>query len=94
MRKSIKWSFVARGVAICSTILFVLLPLAIYIALSPVVAQPLYSKLIFQPTKYPTGDWSYATIRGIKPTDADFKSENGNSLHGLINYLAPKRQCS
>ncbi len=87
MSKTIRWAFIVRGVAICSFIIFVLLPLAIYVLLSPVVAQPLYNKLIFQPTKYPTGDWSYATICGIKPKDADFKSENGNNLHGLLYEL-------
>jgi pimeloyl-ACP methyl ester carboxylesterase len=82
--KAIKWSFVIRGVAIISLILFVVIPLAIYVLLAPVVAHPLYHKLIFQPTKYPAGDWTYATICGIKPVDANFKSDNGNKLHGLL----------
>lgn len=86
--KSVDYKFIIRGVALCSFVLFGVIPALIYIGLAPVVGQALYHPLIFEPIKYPAGDWSYATVCGIKPVDAFFKSENGNKLHGLF-YLNP-----
>lgn len=66
--------------------------LLIYVLLSPVVAMPLYSKLLlFYPWKYPSGYYDQARIRDISPEDVYFRSANGNRLHGWYYH---KPQCS
>ncbi|HEY9731744.1 MAG TPA: alpha/beta hydrolase [Drouetiella sp.] len=82
--KSINWRFVLKGV--CTIILII--PVAIFISLAPLVGRPLYNKIIFHPVKYPIGSVWPQTAAGINPEEVFFKSDNGNTLHGLF-YQSP-----
>lgn len=82
--ESIKWGFVARGVLFAVVALFVLTPLALYIGLAPVVAQPFYNKILFQGTNFPVKNWKDQKLNGVEPKEATFRAKSGNLLHGLM----------
>lgn len=63
--------------------------LTLYLGLSPIVAMPLYNKiLLFYPWKYPTGYYDKARTRDVTPRDVFFKTAGGARLHGWY-YLKP-----
>jgi fermentation-respiration switch protein FrsA (DUF1100 family) len=55
---------------------------AIYLAFSPRINIPLYSKLLFHPDKYPIGDYHVDMMSDVKRRDVYFPSSNGRTLHG------------
>lgn len=81
--KALNWRFVAKGVLV----VVLTIPIALIVAIAPIVGRPLYNKIIFHPLKYPIGsDWPQKAL-GITPEDVYFKSDNGNKLHGLMYKL-------
>ncbi|GEM_PF-348537 len=85
--KDLNWRFVVRGTIVFLVGLFALTPVALGILLMPVVGQPIYDRLIFQPLKYPSGRYEKLAVKGIAPEEIFFKSKNGNKLHGLMYAL-------
>lgn len=63
---------------------------SLYFGLSPLVAMPLYSRLLlFYPWKYPVGYYDQARTRNLSPKDVFFKSSDGSVLHGWY-YVKPR----
>jgi fermentation-respiration switch protein FrsA (DUF1100 family) len=84
---AIKWRFVFRGVLA----FVVATPFLIAIALSPIVDQPLYNRIIFHPKKFLADDYAELPVDGITPAEVYFKSASGVKLHGLL-YKLPGAQ--
>ncbi len=84
---NLNWAFVLQGTALTLVGLFLLLPLAVVVALAPAVGQPIYDCLLFQPLKYPKGTYQTLNVKGIKPEEIFFRSHNGGKLHGLLYSL-------
>jgi len=61
---------------------------ALYLALSPRVAVPVYRPVLFRPDKYPNGEYHIESLSGIKREDVFFPSANGKTLHGWF-FEAP-----
>ncbi|CAN5157614.1 alpha/beta hydrolase [soil metagenome] len=55
-----------------------------YVLLAPIVAEALYSHILFFPLKFPGGYYSDIKINGLAPSDVFFKSESGNQIHGWL----------
>jgi uncharacterized protein len=66
--------------------------LAVYMVLSPVVAAPLYKGMLFQPDKYPLGQYDVGVINGCRHTEHIMVTADGLKLHGWYFELpqAPK----
>lgn len=54
----------------------------IYFMLSPRVSMSRYSALLFQPQKFPAGNYRLGDILGVPCQDAAFRSIDGKVLHG------------
>jgi fermentation-respiration switch protein FrsA (DUF1100 family) len=55
---------------------------ALYLALSPRVAHPLYRHILFHPDKYPVGEYHVDKVVDVPKKDVFFPSLNGKILHG------------
>ena len=66
------------------TIILVAIRVVSYVLLAPVLAEGLYTRLLFFPLKFPGGYYSEVKIDGIVPLDVYFHSESGNQLHGWL----------
>ena len=55
---------------------------ALYVALSPKVAMRLYNAQLFNPFKFPEGEYQIDQVSGITKEDIFFTSLNGTKLHG------------
>lgn len=55
---------------------------ALYLALSPKVAMRLYNSQLFNPFKFPEGEYQIDQVSGIAKEDVFFTSLNGTKLHG------------
>lgn len=79
-----QWGFVLRGILA----IIIGVPVLTIIALTPMIAQPVYNFLLFHPMKYPLGRYVNTAVHGIKPNDVYFESTSGSKLHGFI-YKVP-----
>lgn len=52
-----------------------------YLFLSPRFGERLYHRELFNPFKYPTGNYNDSALEGIKAKDIFFPSEDGTKLH-------------
>lgn len=55
---------------------------AVYLGLSPRVAKPIYTNMLFHPYRYPEGDYESGHIADISYEDIYFQSSDGTQLHG------------
>lgn len=62
--------------------------LALYIALSPRVGEPIYHGELFHPYKYPTGNYQLQSLVGVPKKDVFFATKDGAKLHGWF-FRAP-----
>jgi uncharacterized protein len=69
-----------------------LLGAALYVALSPRVAVPLYNTKIFHPDKYPIGEYDLEAIGDVKLDEVWFNSLNGKRLHGWFFQVPGARK--
>jgi pimeloyl-ACP methyl ester carboxylesterase len=68
---------------------FVSLLLSLYVALMPCVQQETYRLVLFQPWKYPKGDYQVRSLCGVTAKDVNFKTADGSMLHALY-FKNPK----
>lgn len=61
---------------------------ALYVALSPRVAEPLYMPALFQPDGFPACDYHSNSLHDIKPKEVFFATYNNKLLHGWY-YILP-----
>lgn len=57
---------------------------ALYVGLSPRVAQNLYLRRLFRPYPFPEGSWDIREIGGIERQDCWFRAVDGSRLHGWL----------
>lgn len=55
---------------------------ALYFGLSPRVAKPIYTNMLFHPYRYPEGDYESGHIANISYEDVFFDAADGTKLHG------------
>lgn len=60
--------------------------------LSPVVATPLYKGMLFQPDKFPLGQYDIGVINGCRHTDHAITTADGLKLHGWYFEIPQARQ--
>lgn len=77
-KRKFNWRFVLKVVGIITLVT----PVLLYVGLSPIVCNGLYSQGLLFPTKYPSPHYARQTIRGITGKDIFFNASNGNKLHG------------
>lgn len=67
---------------------------ALYLFLSPLVAEPLYRTLLFKPQKSPNDDWrSSANWAGLQCEEVVFESPDSHKLHGW-HFTFPHATCT
>jgi len=54
---------------------------AFYLTFSPRVAERLYHPALFQPHKFPSGDYDLNVLNGIRAADITFQTMDGSKLH-------------
>jgi fermentation-respiration switch protein FrsA (DUF1100 family) len=51
---------------------------------SPRVAEPVYRPVLFEPLRFPQGDWSMSWLDGLEYEDVSFLTSGGHRLHGWL----------
>jgi len=51
---------------------------------SPRVAEPIYRRVLFEPSRHPQGDWSMSWVNGREYRDVSFLTATGHRLHGWL----------
>ncbi len=54
----------------------------LWLTASPRIAEPLYHGSLFEPHRYPFGDWTMDWLNGRACQEVNLPTENGHSLHG------------
>ncbi len=83
MPVSKKWQRALRTLFIASSTIAA----ALVLTFAPIVGQPLYNYLLFYPVKFPGGYYEEVNANNIQPENIYFRSDNGNTLHGLMYKL-------
>ena len=57
---------------------------ALYAVLSPRLAEPVYRPTLFNPHKYPSGNYQRGVVNDVRARDVIFPTANGRKLHGWL----------
>jgi uncharacterized protein len=83
--KQFKWRWFLRAVLVVGTVI----PALWLLAFSPLVALPIYNRVILFPVGYSAATYNEDTVCGATARDHYFHSSNGKTIHGWL-FLRPK----
>jgi len=63
-----------------------------YLALSPLVAMPVYNYLLFFPYRYPDGAYQVTAVAGVPRKEVFFPTADGKKLHGWLFSMPGARR--